>query len=300
MKKKLLRALLTAALGMCALACTARADCVGGAVTSTDVNLRSGAGTDTAILDTLPSGTAVIVISDNGSGWYEVHYNGLNGYMSADYLDSPLELVVTPSGSVSGTDVNLRSGPGTDSAIVRVTSEGEEVSVTGVNGNWYQVSVGGDTGYIRSDYVALTKSASGGESNSAAQASSGSGIGEQIAAFAKQFLGTPYVWAAESPEEGFDCSGLVSYCFQSFGYSTNRTAATLYSNGTAVEKSDLQPGDAVFFRSDGSSTISHVGLYIGNGEMIHASSSAGKVIITNIEDSGYYTRNYVGARRIAG
>lgn len=67
-----------------------------------------------------------------------------------------------------------------------------------------------------------------------------------------------------------------------------------------MEKSDLQPGDAVFFRSDGSSTISHVGLYIGNGEMIHASSSAGKVIITNIEDSGYYTRNYVGARRIAG
>ena len=298
MKKKLLRALLTAALGMCALACTARADCVGGADTSTDVNLRSGAGTDTAILDTLPSGTAVIVISDNGSGWYEVHYNGLNGYMSADYLDFSSELGVSASGAVSGTDVNLRSGPGTDSAIVRVTSEGEEVSVTGVNGNWYQVSVGGDTGYIRSDYVALTKS--GSESNSAAQASSGSGIGEQIAAFAKQFLGTPYVWAAESPEEGFDCSGLVSYCFQSFGYSTNRTAATLYSNGTAVEKSDLQPGDAVFFRSDGSSTISHVGLYIGNGEMIHASSSAGKVIITNIEDSGYYTRNYVGARRIAG
>lgn len=154
MKKKLLRALLTAALGMCALACTARADCVGGAVTSTDVNLRSGAGTDTAILDTLPSGTAVIVISDNGSGWYEVHYNGLNGYMSADYLDFSSELGVSASGAVSGTDVNLRSGPGTDSAIVRVTSEGEEVSVTGVNGNWYQVSVGGDTGYIRSDYVA--------------------------------------------------------------------------------------------------------------------------------------------------
>ena len=212
MKKALLRALLTAALGACALVCTARADCVGGAVTSTDVNLRSGAGTDTAILDTLPSGTAVIVISDNGSGWYEVHYNGLNGYMSADYLDFSSELGVSASGAVSGTDVNLRSGPGTDSAIVRVTSEGEEVSVTGVNGNWYQVSVGGDTGYIRSDYVALTKS--GSESNAAAQASSGSGTGAQVAAFAQQFLGTPYVWSEESPERGFDCSGLVSYCFQ--------------------------------------------------------------------------------------
>ena len=299
MKKALLRALLTAALGACALVCTARADCVGGAVTSTDVNLRSGAGTDTAILDTLPAGSAVIVTGEAAGGWYPVHHAGLNGYMSAEYLEFSAGMDVAASGAVSGTDVNLRSGPGTDTAIVRVTAEGEDVSVTGVNGNWYQVSVGGDTGYIRSDYVALTKSASGGESNSAAQASSGSGIGEQIAAFAKQFLGTPYVWAAESPEEGFDCSGLVSYCFQSFGYSTNRTAATLYSNGTAVEKSDLQPGDAVFFCSDSSRSISHVGLYIGNGKMVHASSSAGEVIITDMEASGYYTRNYVGARRIA-
>ena len=297
MKKALLRALLTAALGACALVCTARADCVGGAVTSTDVNLRSGAGTDTAILDTLPSGTAVIVISDNGSGWYEVHYNGLNGYMSADYLDFSSELGVSASGAVSGTDVNLRSGPGTDSAIVRVTSEGEEVSVTGVNGNWYQVSVGGDTGYIRSDYVALTKS--GSESNAAAQASSGSGTGAQVSAFAQQFLGTPYVWSEESPERGFDCSGLVSYCFQSFGYQTNRTAAAIFENGVAVEKADLQPGDAVFFCSDSSSAISHVGIYIGNGKMVHASSSAGEVIITDMDASGYYTRNYVGARRIA-
>ena len=114
-----------------------------------------------------------------------------------------------------------------------------------------------------------------------------------------QYLGTPYVWSEESPERGFDCSGLVSYCFQSFGYQTNRTAAAIFENGVAVEKADLQPGDAVFFCSDSSSAISHVGIYIGNGKMVHASSSAGEVIITDMDASGYYTRNYVGARRIA-
>ncbi len=295
MNKRIFRALLTAVLGICALVCTAQADCIGGAATTTDVNLRSGAGTDTAIMDTLPSGTAVIVEADTGSGWYKVNYSGISGYMSAEYLDFSAEMELSASGSVSATDVNLRSGPGTSSSVVRVTSLGESVEILGVSGNWYRVSAGGDTGYIRSDYVSL----SGGSSEDAPVAVSGGSIGEQIAAFAKQFLGTPYVWAAESPEEGFDCSGLVSYCFQSFGYSTNRTAATLFNNGRAVEKSELQPGDAVFFRSDGSGYISHVGLYIGGGQMIHASSSAGEVVITNIEDSDYYTRNYVGARRIA-
>lgn len=295
MNKRIFRALLTAALGICALVCTAQADCIGGAATTTDVNLRSGAGTDTAIMDTLPSGTAVIVEADTGSGWYKVNYSGISGYMSAEYLDFSSEMELSASGSISATDVNLRSGPGTSSSVVRVTSLGESVEILGVSGSWYRVSAGGDTGYIRSDYVSL----SGGSSEDAPVAVSGGSIGEQIAAFAKQFLGTPYVWAAESPEEGFDCSGLVSYCFQSFGYSTNRTAATLFNNGRAVEKSELQPGDAVFFRSDGSGYISHVGLYIGGGQMIHASSSAGEVVITNIEDSDYYTRNYVGARRIA-
>lgn len=298
MKKALLRALLTAALGACALVCTARADCVGGAVTSTDVNLRSGAGTDTAILDTLPAGSAVIVTGEAAGGWYPVHHAGLNGYMSAEYLEFSAGMDVAASGAVSGTDVNLRSGPGTDTAIVRVTAEGEDVSVLGVSGSWYRVSVGGDAGYIRSDYVALA-SASGEAAVEDAPAPSGSGTGAQVAAFAQQFLGTPYVWSEESPERGFDCSGLVSYCFQSFGYQTNRTAAAIFENGVAVEKADLQPGDAVFFCSDSSSAISHVGIYIGNGKMVHASSSAGEVIITDMDASGYYTRNYVGARRIA-
>ena len=97
MKKALLRALLTAALGACALVCTARADCVGGAVTSTDVNLRSGAGTDTAILDTLPAGSAVIVTGEAAGGWYPVHHAGLNGYMSAEYLEFSADMDVAAS-----------------------------------------------------------------------------------------------------------------------------------------------------------------------------------------------------------
>ena len=120
--------------------------------------------------------------------------------------------------------------------------------------------------------------------------------GQQLIDLAKQYLGTPYVWAGSSPS-GFDCSGFVSYVFKNFGYTVNRTAASMYTNGVAVDKSELQPGDAVFFASS-SESIGHVGIYIGDGEFIHSSSGCGYVTISGLDES-YYSRMYVGARRIA-
>lgn len=288
MNKALIRILSALSIAAALLTGSALADCIGGAETATDVNLRSGAGTENSILSTLPGGTDVIVIADAGNGWYKVNYAGTEGYMSAQYLNFSETMDLAATGTVNGTDVNMRSGAGTSYSVVRVTAIGESVDILGVAGNWYKVSCGGETGYIRSDYVDLTV-----ESGSAAS------TGEQIVAFAKQYLGYKYVWSAESPSVGFDCSGFVSYVFESFGYEVNRTAASMYSNGTAVSKSELQPGDAVFFCSNSSSSINHVGLYIGDGYFIHSSSSAGKVVISELDDGGYYERNYVGARRIA-
>ena len=99
---------------------------------------------------------------------------------------------------------------------------------------------------------------------------------------------------AGSSPSGFDCSGFVSYVFKNFGYTVNRTAASMYTNGVAVDKSELQIGDAVFFASS-SESIGHVGIYIGDGEFIHSSSGCGYVTISGLDES-YYSRMYVGAR----
>lgn len=284
-----MRPLAAGALCVCALIVGAKADCIGGAETTTAVNLRTGAGTGNAIIATVSEGTALIVEADTGSGWYKVNYDGESGYMSADYLSFSETMDLTAQGWVDGSDVRMRAAAGTDSEIVRVTTYGESVEILGVDGEWYKVSAGGKTGYIRGDYVSFTEP-------DPSQAPAAGSIGEQIVAFAEQFLGTPYVWAGSSPS-GFDCSGFVSYVFKNFGYTVNRTAASMYTNGVAVDKSELQIGDAVFFASS-SESIGHVGIYIGDGEFIHSSSGCGYVTISGLDES-YYSRMYVGARRIA-
>lgn len=289
MRERIVRPLAAGALCVCALIVGAKADCIGGAETTTAVNLRTGAGTGNAIIATVGEGTALIVEADTGSGWYKVNYDGESGYMSADYLSFSETMDLTAQGWVDGSDVRMRAAAGTDSEIVRVTTYGESVEILGVDGEWYKVSAGGKTGYIRGDYVSFTEP----DPNQAPAAGS---IGEQIVAFAEQFLGTPYVWAGSSPS-GFDCSGFVSYVFKNFGYTVNRTAASMYTNGVAVDKSELQIGDAVFFASS-SESIGHVGIYIGDGEFIHSSSGCGYVTISGLDES-YYSRMYVGARRIA-
>ena len=289
MRERIVRPLAAGALCVCALIVGAKADCIGGAETTTAVNLRTGAGTGNAIIATVGEGTALIVEADTGSGWYKVNYDGESGYMSADYLSFSETMDLTAQGWVDGSDVRMRAAAGTDSEIVRVTTYGESVEILGVDGEWYKVSAGGKTGYIRGDYVSFTEP-------DPSQAPAAGSIGEQIVAFAEQFLGTPYVWAGSSPS-GFDCSGFVSYVFKNFGYTVNRTAASMYTNGVAVDKSELQIGDAVFFASS-SESIGHVGIYIGDGEFIHSSSGCGYVTISGL-DEDYYSCMYVGARRIA-
>lgn len=119
--------------------------------------------------------------------------------------------------------------------------------------------------------------------------------GAQVAAFSKQFLGVPYVWAGRSPS-GFDCSGFIYYIYSQFGYQLPRMADEQYLVGMTVSRRDLLPGDLVFF-STYEPGPSHVGIYIGGGQFIHASSGATEVTITPLSKA-YYQSRYLGARRI--
>ncbi len=133
--------------------------------------------------------------------------------------------------------------------------------------------------------------------NSPVTANRGTSIdrkGEAIASFARQFLGTPYVWAGSSPG-GFDCSGFTCYIYNNFGIQLPHAADEQFYCGVRV--SQLAPGDMVFFTTylDGPS---HVGIYIGDNCFVHSSSAAGGVIITSLSQD-YYSERYLGACRLA-
>lgn len=126
--------------------------------------------------------------------------------------------------------------------------------------------------------------------------SAGSATGQEIVDYAKKFLGVSYVYGGSSPS-GFDCSGLVYYCYRHYGYRINRTAAAQSYNGVSVSSSDLQPGDIVLFSDGSGSYIGHCGIYVGGGNFIHAPHTGDVVKISSLS-ADYYATHYAGARRI--
>lgn len=125
-------------------------------------------------------------------------------------------------------------------------------------------------------------------------------VSDNVVDFAKQFLGYPYVYGGKSPESGFDCSGFVYYVYKQFGYTLNPGATNQWNSlsDTVIPREDLRPGDLVFFSDNGAvSGMTHVGIYIGGGQMIHASTPSTGVIISDLSEP-YYVRMYLGAKRV--
>ena len=200
--------------------------------------------------------------------------------------------------STEGSTLNMRSGAGTSYDKVATLSNGTVVTIVGIDDGWYKVSYNGTTGYVSSEYMLTAKDSSGsrGDGTTTTTTVASSSIGSQVVSLAQNYLGYAYVYGSSGPYS-FDCSGFTSYIYKQFGYTLNRSAADQLSNGVSVSYSDLQAGDLVFFRANTTKAASHVGIYIGNGQFIHASTNTYQVIISDLS-SGYYNGVYVGARRI--
>ena len=289
-----------------ALAVPAYAASVGGAqVHANMLNLRSAPTTAATVLTTAKKDSLVVVGDKSDAVWYKVVCRGFTGYMNADYLAFSENIEGDlGNGTISGTNAVLRVLPNIFSQSLGCCANGTTVSVLGVSGSWYKILYGTTVGYILSDYIALTPAANAAVPSSdakllgetQAQAAAVTAAGQKVVDDAMKYLGCPYVYGGTTPG-GFDCSGFVQYVYKECGYSVERTAASIYStNGAAIEKTALQPGDVVAFSSS-SASIGHVGIYIGDGKFIHASNSNTGVIISPL-DMDYWTKNYVGAKRI--
>ena len=295
--------------------------------TGSGLRLRSGANTSAKTLDSAAKNEVVVVLSKHGE-WYKVIYDLKEGYMHGDYLkvlvngDSELGY-----GKFNTNGVNMRSQADTSGDAIAQGDKGEKAYILGVREGWYKVIFSGKIGYVRSDLLDLTETPyenkssakspkffrggkstglepsadalSGNTANKgeADDKNTGSVTGKKIVDKAEQYLGVPYKWGGTSPS-GFDCSGFVYYVLRSLGINASRTLASMYKQGTEVEKSELKPGDIVFFQNTYKAGISHVGIYVGDGKFIHSPSS-GKVVSYADLYSDYYVSHYYGAVRFA-
>ena len=301
--------------------------------TGSGLRLRSSASTSGSTLASASKGEVVVVMEKNGD-WCKVIYNLKEGYMHADYLNiQTTGNAELGYGSVTGNSVNLRKNASTSAGKVASANKGDIAYIVGVENGWYRVIFGSNICFIRSDFLALTqvpyenkassnapvfyrggnstgvnvsasalggssasKPSNSGSTPSASTSTSGSSTGSKIVETAKKYLGVPYVYGGTSPS-GFDCSGFVYYVLKIHGITIARTCASMYNCGTKINKSDLQPGDLVFFQGTSAAGISHVGIYVGNGQFIH-SPHRGKVVSFSDLSSGYYAEHYYGAIRV--
>lgn len=222
----------------------------------------------------------------------------------------PTAQAVSKTLYINTASARLRKDASTSADIIMTVSANTAVEVKAEIGEWSQVKVSGKEGYILSSLLSTTKQETSRSATTPRKtstdttektetatttktASEPSQKGGTVVATAKQYIGCKYVYGGNSPS-GFDCSGFTSYVYKQYGVSLNRTASGQYSNGVAVNRSDLQPGDLVMF---GKSGINHVGIYVGGGQIVHAANSS-RGVTTDTINSGYYNKTYKGARRV--
>lgn len=246
-------------------------------VESGNLNVRQSPSTDGKLVGKMPKHSACEILGEE-NGWAHISSGEVEGYVSLDFLltgpDAKLkanEIVTTVA--VANTDgLNVREQASTDSAILTQVPQGEEMEYVDTQDGWVRVSIDGEDAYVSAEYVTVEEKLD--TAITMTELLYGAGVSDvrvELVEYAKQFLGNPYVWGGTSLTKGADCSGFVLSVFKKFGVSLPHHSGSQAKQGTKIKAGDLQPGDLVFYGGS-SGSINHVAIYIGGGQVIHASS----------------------------
>lgn len=203
-------------------------------------------------------------------------------------------------GTVGCGVLNVRLDAGTEYTCLGKLYQGNQVVVTDSRDGWFYVTNGWLTGWVSSEYIANIQSIPAGEYmkqvEAAAATAASSDVTDQVVAYSRQFIGKPYASGGNGPSS-FDCSGLVRYVYGAYGVDIPRSSKSIANIGQAVALSDIQPGDIMCFATGGGG-VSHVGIYVGDGQLLHASTGRRGVTYDGIYDP-YYAKTLVKIVRVA-
>lgn len=268
-----------------------------GKVEQKNINVYKEINEESTLIGTLDVNKEVTII-DQQDEWLKIACDDFSDvYIPSQYIS-----IKKTNGVTNNTNINIRQQPSLDAPILGQVNKDITFTVTAKVGDWYELNYNGTQAYIYGQYLSgdflsnlPTKTV---EVKKVSVTDENKALGEQITNYAKQFIGTPYVYGASNLTKGTDCSGFTSSVMRNFGIKLSRSSSEQINNGTRINKNELSAGDLVFFNSGGKSRISHVGIYIGNGQFIHSSSArTGGVIISSLNES-YYTNTYVAGTRV--
>lgn len=250
-----------------------------------NLNVRAVAAEDGKLVGKLPKDAACEVLDQDGT-WAHIKSGKVEGYVSLEYLLTGIpakrraEELATTVARVNTEGLKVRAEANTDSEVVTLVAQGEELEVSAVEGDWVKVYLDDEEVYVSAEYVEVSS-----ELNTAITMTElfyGQGVSDirvDVCQYAKEFLGNPYVWGGTSLTQGADCSGFVLSVFKKYGVSLPHSSVAQSNLGTTIKVSEAKPGDLIFYGNGRS--INHVAIYIGGGQVIHASNPTSGIRISN-------------------
>ncbi|GFI31037.1 MAG: SH3 domain-containing protein [Lachnospiraceae bacterium] len=249
------------------------------------LNIREGAGEEYDLVGKLPVDAGCEILSQEGE-WFQIQSGKVTGYVKGEYLltgqeaaaraDEVKSIVAT---SVTQT-LNARVEPNTDCSIWTMIAEGEELQMIEDQGDWLKVDVDGDECYVAREFVELSEQLP--KAMTMTEIRYGEGISDvrvDMVQYACQFVGNRYVWGGTSLTNGVDCSGFTMKIYEKYGIYLPHSSSAQSGYGTRINPNEAKPGDLFFYGNGGG--INHVAMYIGNGQVVHASSARTGIKISN-------------------
>lgn len=254
-------------------------------ISSGNLNIRQEASTDSEVIGILTNHNACELLEDAGE-WYKVTSGKVTGYVNKQYLvtgdeaEAIAEQEIKTVATVNTETLNVRAEKSTEAAVLSQVGNSEAFTVNSVADGWVEISMDDSVGYISQDYVTLAQALP--TAKTIEQVKYGDGVSDvraSVVSYALQFVGNRYVWGGTSLEKGVDCSGFTMRILGKYGISLPHSSRAQPSYGTKISASEAKPGDLFFYGSGRS--ISHVAIYIGNGQIVHASNKRDGIKVSN-------------------
>ena len=250
-----------------------------------NLNVRAVPAEDGKLVGKLPKDAACEVLDYDGT-WAHIRSGKVEGYVSQEYLLTGIpakrraEELATTVAYVNTEGLKVRAEANTDSEVITLVAQGEELEVSAVEGDWVKVYLDDEEVYVSAEYVEVSSEL--GTAITMTELFYGQGVSDirvDVCQYAKEFLGNPYVWGGTSLTKGADCSGFVLSVFKKYGVSLPHSSVAQSNLGTTIKVSEAKPGDLIFYGNGKS--INHVAIYIGGGQVIHASNPKSGIRISN-------------------